>query len=80
MCFGYLIYIGGWVNEVVFQRIYSDFCVEVDLLVVEFGGGVCCWEIGDLCIWVNYGVEFVEILVGIIEVVGVLFEKIQSVL
>ncbi|WP_428673842.1 beta-galactosidase, partial [Roseibium sp.] len=72
----HLTYVGGWGDETVLKRLYSELCEEAGIETRELSGGLRCRDTKGVRIWTNYGAEPAETPAGRIEAAGVLFEKL----
>ncbi|WP_428641979.1 beta-galactosidase [Roseibium sp.] len=72
----HLTYVGGWGDETVLKRLYSELCEEAGIETRELSGGLRCRDTKGVRIWTNYGAEPAETPAGPIEAAGVLFEKL----
>jgi beta-galactosidase len=70
-----LTYVGGWGDEIVLSRIFSELCSKAGIETLGLSGGVRCRDTGDHRIWTNYGTEPAETPAGRIEAAGVLLEQ-----
>ncbi|MBO6860143.1 beta-galactosidase [Roseibium sp.] len=72
----HLVYVGGWGDETVLNRLYTMLCEEAGIDTLDLAGGVRCRVTNGLRIWTNYGAEPADTPAGRIEAAGVLFEKL----
>lgn len=70
-----LTYVGGWGDEIVLSRIFSELCSKAGIETLDLSEGVRCRDTSDHRIWTNYGTEPAETPAGRIEAAGVLLEQ-----
>ncbi|MES0881198.1 beta-galactosidase [Roseibium sp. SCP14] len=70
-----LTYVGGWGDEIVLSKIFSELCSKAGIETLDLSGGVRCRDTADHRIWINYGTEPTETPAGRIEAAGVLLEQ-----
>lgn len=73
---GHLTYVGGWGNDIAWQRLFSRISKKAGLSITELQDGVRCRDMDGFRIWTNYGAAPAETPAGRVEAAGVLFEKI----
>ena len=76
MCSENLTYVGGWGNDLLWSRVFSDLCEKIGIRIRNLTGGVRCRDAGNMRIWTNYGAESADTPAGRIAAAGVLFEKL----